>query len=74
MNNYSTTARAVKTDQQVQLSAWTLHGQLQASRFCKEDISVSRLCLWSRREEFYDFYASPRISRIVHGLPIYAAG
>lgn len=43
MNNYTTTARAVKTDQQVQRSAWTLHGQLQTARFGKEDIFLFHL-------------------------------
>lgn len=38
MNNYSTTAIAIKTDQQEQRFSWTLHGQLQTARFCKEDI------------------------------------
>lgn len=31
-------------------------------------------CHWSWRNEFCDCYASPRISRIAHGLPIYTAG
>lgn len=74
MDNYSTTARAVKTDQQVKRFAWTLHGQLQTARFCKEDIFVPAPCHWSWRNEFYDCYVSPRISRIAHGVPIYAAG